>query len=148
MNLNKIILLLMMSFTINGMFAQGKARERIKTLKVAYITEQLNLSSEEAQNFWPVYNNHEEKMSVIRKSERENFKPNSTDLSSISNEQAKKIVSSLMSIRAKKLEEEQTYIKNLQGVISPVKIVRLIKAEESFKKRLLQQYRKRRNSGE
>ena len=30
--------------------------DRIKSHKIAYLTEQLSLSPEEAQQFWPVYN--------------------------------------------------------------------------------------------
>ena len=32
---------------------------RVKAYKIAYITDQLNLSAKEAENFWPVYNAHE-----------------------------------------------------------------------------------------
>jgi Spy/CpxP family protein refolding chaperone len=36
-------------------------KEKIKALKVAYITEELNLTSEEAQKFWPIYNTYDDK---------------------------------------------------------------------------------------
>jgi hypothetical protein len=35
-------------------------QERIRALKVAYITRELSLSEREAQVFWPVYNKHSE----------------------------------------------------------------------------------------
>ena len=35
-------------------------RDKIKTLKIAYITEKLDLSKKEAQQFWPIYNAFEE----------------------------------------------------------------------------------------
>ena len=146
MNLTRnIITIIVVLLTIN-VTAQKPGRERIKTLKVAYITEQLNLSTKEAQNFWPIYNAHEEQKEKIRKEERENFSARSTDLSSISDGEAEKILVSLMKLRAKKVKTEESYIKNLKKVISSKKIVQLIKAENTFKKRLLQQYRKKRDS--
>ncbi|MFT4023401.1 MAG: hypothetical protein QM664_06430 [Flavihumibacter sp.] len=43
-----------------GAFAQGgqKAGERVEALKIAYLTKKLNLTAEEAQKFWPVYNQY------------------------------------------------------------------------------------------
>ena len=48
-----ILFLLMASIS----FAQGfrDKKEKVKALKVAYITEQLDLTTEEAQKFWPIY---------------------------------------------------------------------------------------------
>lgn len=37
---------------------------RIEALKIAYLTKKLNLSTEEAQKFWPIYNQY---MGEIRK---------------------------------------------------------------------------------
>lgn len=36
----------------------GSRQDNVEILKTAYITRQLNLSQEEAQLFWPVYNNY------------------------------------------------------------------------------------------
>ena len=50
--------------------AQGPVRDRIKTLKVAFITERVGLTSKEAQQFWPIYNEHEDVLENIRRRER------------------------------------------------------------------------------
>ena len=49
-------------------FSQGfrEKKEKVKALKMAYITEQLNLTTEEAQKFWPIYNAFDEKQSELR----------------------------------------------------------------------------------
>ena len=33
--------------------------ERVKAIRVAVLTEKMNLSTEEAEKFWPVYNEYE-----------------------------------------------------------------------------------------
>lgn len=38
------------------------AASRVQALKIAYLTKKLNLSPEEAQRFWPVYNKYEEEI--------------------------------------------------------------------------------------
>jgi hypothetical protein len=40
----------------------GKRGEKIQALKIAFITQKLGLSAEEAQRFWPVYNQYENEM--------------------------------------------------------------------------------------
>jgi Skp family chaperone for outer membrane proteins len=41
---------------------------RIETLKIAYITQKLNLTTEEAEKFWPVYNKYMEEIRGARQS--------------------------------------------------------------------------------
>ena len=38
--------------------AQDGGDDRIEAVKMAYITKELNLTPDEAQRFWPVYNNY------------------------------------------------------------------------------------------
>ncbi len=43
-------------------FGQNRPdKDKIKSLKIAFITERLDLSTKEAQTFWPIYNEYEEK---------------------------------------------------------------------------------------
>jgi hypothetical protein len=43
---------------------QKEEHSRVAALKIAYLTEKLKLSTEEAQKFWPIYNQY---MTEIRK---------------------------------------------------------------------------------
>jgi hypothetical protein len=146
-NLNNTILVLILVFSGISLSAQGPGpgRERIKTLKIAYLTEQLSLSSKEAQKFWPVYNAHEEKLEEFRMQERKQFGGRFANLEALTDEEAEKMLSSFIEKQAEKRKIEAEYLKNLKGVIPAKKIIQLFKAEDNFKKRLLQQYRKRRN---
>lgn len=58
-DMKKLILLLAMfvSFSFISV-AQPPKGDRIKALKTAYITQELNLTSAEAEKFWPVYNEY------------------------------------------------------------------------------------------
>jgi len=40
--------------------------ERLEALKIAYLTKKLNLTTEEAQRFWPVYNQYMADLKKIR----------------------------------------------------------------------------------
>jgi len=52
--------LILTLFVSASVFAQRPDREKIKVLKIAHITEQLDLTKVEAQKFWPIYNAHED----------------------------------------------------------------------------------------
>ena len=139
MNLNKIILVLALILNGIALTAQGPGpgRERIKTLKIAYLTEQLSLSSKEAQKFWPVYNAHEEKLEEFRIQERKQFGGRFANLDTMTDEEAEKMLSSFIEKQIEKRKIEGEYLKNLKDVISAKKIIKLFKAEDNFKKERL-----------
>jgi len=43
-----------------------KNKEKIKALKIAYFTDNLNLTEKEAQQFWPIYNSYDDKNHELR----------------------------------------------------------------------------------
>jgi len=47
---------------------QGSAQDgsRLQALKIAYLTKKLDLSPEEAQRFWPIYNKYDEEIHQVR----------------------------------------------------------------------------------
>ena len=60
------------------MFAQNsrldKKREKIEVQKVAFITTQLELTTEEAQAFWPLHNEFSKTMKSLHNEKKENRK--------------------------------------------------------------------------
>ncbi len=52
----------------NGKFPKPERLEKIKALYVAYITQKLKLTPDEAQKFWPVHLQYEEEIQTINKS--------------------------------------------------------------------------------
>ena len=49
--------------------AQKGKDDDINTVKIAYITQQLNLTTTEAQKFWPIYNRY---FSEVKKAQQDN----------------------------------------------------------------------------
>lgn len=148
MIMNKKLLILLVCFLGTSWFyAQGPARNRIKTLKVAFITERVGLTSKEAQSFWPIYNEYEETLEGIRKRERIELRSQISMLQDLSNAESSALLDKFMAIQKEKYVAQQNFISKIRTVISPKKTLLLLKAEEDFKKRLLQQMRKRRGGG-
>jgi len=86
---------------------------RVYTLMVAYLTKELNLTTEEAQKFWPIYNQYR---SEIRKTRIDGKTNKKTEI---------EIDENLLNIR-KRYEGEFT------KAVSKEKVNRLFKAERQF----------------
>ncbi|PRX54358.1 hypothetical protein [Flagellimonas meridianipacifica] len=143
----KYIIVLFLIFQAAGIYAQRPVRDKIKTLKVAFITERLSLSSEEAQTFWPIYNKHEKQLETIRRKERLQLKSKIGLVEDLTQAESSSLLGEFLDIQDQKHKAEQAYIRDLKNVLPAKKILLLLKAEEDFKKRLLQQYRRRQGGG-
>mgnify|MGYP000082097610 CR=1 FL=1 len=139
-----LIFTILFSYSI---FAQGnkKSKEKIKSLKIAYITEQLQLTTKEAQEFWPIYNEFDKKQYILRSENRKElknliFKKGSID--SISNKEAKEQIY-LKLENDKNLEDlKKEFVLNLNKIISYKKILKLQIAEMDFARRLMRKYKR------
>ncbi|NYJ27215.1 hypothetical protein [Allomuricauda sp. ARW1Y1] len=136
--------LLLVSFL---MHAQGPVRDRIKTLKVAFITERVGLTSEEAQQFWPIYNEHEDTLEEIRRKERAELEVNIARAQDLSNTDSERLLDRLLELQFEKQKVDQEFLSRLRTVIPAKKVLLLVKAEEDFKRQMIQEFRKRRGGG-
>ena len=141
----KIQLLVLTLFVSASVFAQRPDREKIKTLKIAHITEQLDLTKNEAEKFWPIYNANEEAENKLRSQVSENRKlKNPEDLSEA---EAKELLLDMIAIEKQKVELHSKMIKDLMDVLPAKKIVALNQAERSFRRKMLDEYKKRQGGG-
>ncbi|AVI52273.1 hypothetical protein C5O00_14345 [Pukyongia salina] len=142
--MKKILIVLLLITT--GIYAQrGEGKERIKALKAAHITEALDLTPAEAEKFWPVYNNHEDQMESIKKQRRMDVMSIAKgDMSSLNDSDANMLIDKMLEFRRKETQIELTFIEDIRKVLPPQKVIRLHKAEEDFKRRLVEILRKKR----
>ena len=68
-----ILLLLLYAGIVFSANAQDEQREagRLQAYKIAFLTKKLNLSTEEAQKFWPVYNQYSDELRQLRQQNRD-----------------------------------------------------------------------------
>ena len=72
---NKILALALLLTTFLSFGQHNKeSREKIKALKVAYLTQELKLNAIEAQQFWPLYHKHKEKIDNYQEKGRSKFR--------------------------------------------------------------------------
>jgi len=117
-------------------------QQRIKAQKVAFITERLDLSPKEAQQFWPIYNAHETEMEMLRHIARE--KRHKINVDKLTESEAKVALTEMMAFEREKQRMKYDLVESLLTVISAKKIIALKSAEDAFKKKLFDIIKQRR----
>jgi hypothetical protein len=121
----------------SGLFAQEKID--VDSYKIAYITERLNLTSAQAEKFWPIYNKHNKKYIELKKTVWEPIKKELNNIDNLSEKEAEILLEKYRDYRQMRLEYREAYITELLTVVTPKKIMQLKKADYDFNRELLKQ---------
>lgn len=131
-------------------YAQGgrmrEKKEQIQSLKIAFISNKLSLTPEEAEKFWPVYNVFNDKQFEIRNQKTKLHLKRMDDefVDKLSEKEAYNIINQMENMEEDVYVNRKKFFQSLKGMISPIKIIKLRKAEEDFNKKLLEQYKGKR----
>ncbi len=140
-----IIIVMIGSLQMHG---QRINNERIKALKTAFITNALDLSSKEAQTFWPIYNEYSKTIYKVKNKKTKQLMQQvraKGGIDNMSENQAKIVLKEYINIDVKVLEAKKILHTKLDGVIPPKKILKLFRAEQDFNRELLKRFSQRRN---
>jgi Skp family chaperone for outer membrane proteins len=140
MNNRLIILFLLLS---SAAFAQPreKVKERIHAQRIAYITERLELSPEEAQKFWPIYNQFTAEMEQIKREMNDRRKATNDNLKKMSDQEIEQSLADDLVSQQKIIDLQRKYQVELRKAIPVRKIAQLYKTERDFKLQLLKRMR-------
>lgn len=144
---NLILLLTIATIFSFGIDAKAQSHgkmEQLKSLKIGFITESLDLSPEEAADFWPIYNEHQEKIHKLFRNNRSiRHELKDEKIAEMSDSKATELLDKLLKTDRDILTEKEAIFKNLKDVLPPKKLIKLHKAESEFSRKILEQYRKR-----
>lgn len=149
--IKKIILLTVTLLATSLVFGQPKDgkrpnKEKIQAMKVGYITEKLDLTTQEAQQFWPIYNEFDSKMDDTHKAMRKMHKEE-TSIDDMSDTEVEKMVDSIDALRQKELDLHKEYHAKFKTVLPIKKVAKLYKADEDFKRDLLKKIKNHKGGG-
>ncbi len=148
--MKRILLLITLCFITHKAIAQrGPANPKIKALKIAFITEKLNLSEDEAEKFWPLYNKYEKTKFNLLKREKEEIRRKvkaSGGIESISDKDAEKYLSIFQEIRKAQYDNKINFHNDLVRFLPAKKVLLLEIAEHEFNRRLMEKWKNRRKN--
>jgi Spy/CpxP family protein refolding chaperone len=120
----------------------ASAKDKIKAARIGLITQRLNLTPEQAEKFWPLYNEFDQKRKEIRKPFREAQKqidPNKPDP-----KQQQALVDLGLKIKQDELNLEKEYSNRMMGVITAQQMLNLRQAERDFRNIIINMLNNRR----
>lgn len=147
--MTRLILTIMMILPAFTMLAQdhtGRAREQVEAFRVAYYTRELNLSTSEAQQFWPVYNEYADELEENRSDQRNVQKSLRQAYTGGSDEEVEGLLTELMELKSAEVAITVQYHEVFKEVLPIRKVAMLYKAETDFKRRLLEHFQQRRQN--
>ncbi len=127
-------------------WAQGRHGDRIKAFKTGYLTQELDLSSSEAEKFWPVYNDFEKKIFELRVERRNQERDRIKSMGgpeALSDKEAREFLQNLFNNEEEILTLKKELYQSLEPILPPTKLLVLYKAETDFNKRLLSEFRRK-----
>lgn len=140
-----ILFALVILFCSIQLFAQKqmdpKMFEVIKSKKVAFITEQVGLTSKEGEKLWPVYNELEkERFSLMDK--RRELEESTEDKTIKTDDYYKKLTLEIVSLHLKESKMIENYNNRFLSILPAEKVVKLYRSERKFRSYLMHEMRK------
>ena len=132
-----IPVLILFFLSANLIFAQDESnhpqrRQRLKAQRVAFITERIDLTPNEAEEFWPMFNQFENEKNVIQKKYK-----NKKRLVNMTDEELEKHLLNNFTKDQELLDLKKSYFSKFKDIISIRKIAMLAVAEREFRKSIV-----------
>ncbi|MFT5749879.1 MAG: hypothetical protein ACI93S_001152 [Ancylomarina sp.] len=125
-------------------FAQGHRRElrpemraKFEAQKISYITQQLEISPEEAQLFWPIYNEMKKKKDLFHQEFRQLFRQLKKDSDNLSEKDLAQISDRIADLKVEKAKMQREYHYKFKKVLSTKQVLDLYMADKDFQSMLL-----------
>ena len=115
---------------------KGQKNQQVEAVKIAFITQKLNLNSSEAEKFWPVYNSYQREMREVFKLRREakNKKQSDTD----------DRLTGELDFESRLLDIRRKYKQEFSKVIPAEKVSKFYEAEREFREQMIRELKDRR----
>ncbi len=146
--MKKILITFLLLFLMRGLTSAQTNRigENIENFKIAYFTRQLELSSDEAKTFWPVYNDFQRELELIRKDRRFGIRDAKENMDDLKDKEIELVVDNEILFRQKELDIEKKYHSRFKSILPIRKVAKLYAAEQSYKRALLKKIQESRKN--
>ena len=144
--MKRILLIALIATLATAGFAQGPPPpgpedEKIEALRIAFLTRYLELTTDEAQKFWPIYNQMHDELKVVMDKEMDLRKGKS--INDMSDEELTKLISAHFANEQAILDIKKKYAEEFKKVLPLRKVAMLADAENEFKREVLKNFKEK-----
>jgi hypothetical protein len=111
--------------------------EKVRADKKLLVAENMALTEAEAKAFWPVYDQYQDELFLLRTRTAKLIKDFSDAYEKMTNESAKKLMDEYMTIESLGPKLRQTYLPKFRKVLPEVKVVRYYQIENKINAALM-----------
>jgi len=134
--------LLSVFFSVEHTQAQALDKiEKLRAHKIAFFTEKLQLSPEEAQQFWPVYNEYQKRKNKIIEERKNTSRHFIQDFKTLTDKEIEELTDKYIQSFNQETELLVEYYEKFKQVLPIRKVMRVYQAENQYKNFLLRQIR-------
>lgn len=141
----RILIIVMLLISLTGMAQRQfdpQTLELIKTKKIAFITDAIGLTSQEAEKFWPVYNELEKERYMLMDKKRDLEHMSETPKPGMNEADYRKLAIEIAATHAKEGKLIEEYNLKLLNILPAEKVVKLYRAEGKFRASLMHEFRR------
>lgn len=114
-----------------------KIKKRVESIRVQRLTDELNLSPEDAQKFWPVYNQFRKEMDEAQNPMWEKFSRGKQDLSGMSDQEIDNLVAMGFTHVRKVASIKEKYYAKFKEIIGTQRAAKMFLIERKLQKELI-----------
>ena len=129
--------MIMLMFPVVRSAAQNPNLEKLNVYKIAFFTRRLNLTSQEAEKFWPVYNEYQKQKNLIQQEKVTLIRDFNQNESTLNDNQLTELGDKLIASIVQESSLAVTFHKKLKEVLPPAKVIRFYQVENQYKAQLL-----------
>lgn len=118
--------------------------EKIQVERIAFFSEKIGLTTDEAQLFWPIYNEMDKKKTELFDKKAQIIRQFMEDSDKLKGKTAEDMLNNLVSIQQQESELPNLYYKQFRNIMSAEKVMKMYVAEIEFRNYLLSKMRNRR----
>lgn len=132
-----ITMLIMLVIPGIRLASQNPNIERLNNYKIAFFTRRLNLTSQEAEKFWPVYNEFQREKNLIQLEKRSIIRNFNLNQSNLNDNQLTELGDKLASTIVQESALAVAFHNKLKLILPPAEVIRFYQVENQYKTQLL-----------
>ncbi len=144
-----IVVILLVVFSLGGKSQDHSQRretmKKIEAQKVAYITQELDLTPKESQEFWPIFNEMNRKLRELKRKKYQKRQPVKRE--DLSDEEILIICDNILATDLDRAKIRKEYFSKIKNVLPATKVFKLLHVERDFNRKLLGKIRSKHRHG-
>ena len=112
--------------------------------KIAFITTEIELTPQQAQDFWPLYNSYRTDLQKLRQDGKQDYHPRRDSNKELSDKEWNEVMKREFAMDREKIDLDEKYFDLYKTVLPVSKVIEFYAAERDFKRELLNTLREKR----